>query len=90
MRDRSDEHLWNAALNARAQYVVSHNTRHFPPAVPINAASDEGDRQILRHLTRGIEFLTAIEFIEDVLEEDATALYGQPLPPGIIRSRRTR
>lgn len=90
LRDRHDEHLWNAALNAGAQYVVSHNTRHFPPAVAVEPASGTGDNQAIRHLTHGIEFLTAIEFIEDVLGEDAAALYEHPLPSGIIRSRRSR
>jgi hypothetical protein len=90
LRDRRDEHLWNAALNAGAQYVVSHNTRHFPPAMEVSMSSDEGARQAVRHLAHGIEFLTAIEFIEDVLGEDAAALYNQHLPSGIIRSQRSR
>lgn len=90
LRDRNDEHLWNAALNAGAQYVVSHNTRHFPPAIAIEPPPGAREGQIIRHLAHGIEFLTAIEFIEDVLGEDAAALYSQPLPQGIIRSRRSR
>jgi hypothetical protein len=90
LRDRHDEHLWNAALNAGAQFVVSHNTRHFPPAVTVETSPDEDDSPVIRHLAHGIEFLTAIEFIEDVLGEDAAALYGQPLPSGIVRSRRSR
>lgn len=90
LRDRHDEHLWNAALNAGAQYVVSHNTRHFPPAITITSSSGEGEGEVVRHIAHGIEFVTAIEFIEDVLGEDAVALYNQPLPPGIVRSRRSR
>jgi hypothetical protein len=89
LRDRNDEHLWIAALNAGAQYVVSHNTRHFPPAVAVEASTGTRVAQTIRHLAHGIEFLTAIEFIEDVLGEDAAALYDQPLPSGIVRSRRS-
>lgn len=90
LRDRRDEHLWNAALNAGAQFVVSHNTRHFPPAVTVESLAGEGAVPVVRHIAHGVEFVTAIEFIEDVLGEDAVALYNQPLPPGIVRSRRSR
>lgn len=90
IRDRRDEHLWNAALNAGAQYVVSHNTRDFPPAVAIAAAASDSAAPPIRHIVHGIEFLTAIEFIESVLGEDAATLYAQPLPPGIVRSHRSR
>lgn len=87
MRDPRDEHLWNAALNAEAAYVVSHNTRHFPPPT----LHLVGGERLLRHLAHGVEFVTAIEFIEDILGHDATALYGAPLPPGgLIRSGRSR
>lgn len=43
----------------------------------------------MRHLYHGVEFLTAIEFIADVLGEDAAVLYGQPLPAGVVRSQRS-
>ena len=37
----------------------------------------------------GIEYLTAIEFVQDVLGADAAAVYGAPSPPGaLLRSRR--
>jgi hypothetical protein len=85
--DPDDAHLWNAALNAGAAYVVSHNTRDFPPAERTGTATD----MVSRHLSHGIEFLTAIEFIEEVLGFDAATLYGRPIPAqGIVRNMRSR
>ena len=89
LRDPDDAHLWNAAVNAGARYVVSHNTRHFPPAVPVTVRAAGGPIQATRHLYHDVEFLTAIEFVEGVLGEDAAALYGRPLPAGVVRSRRS-
>jgi hypothetical protein len=89
LRDPRDEHLWNAAVNAGAGYVVSHNTRHFPPAVHVTVPAAGGPVQARRHLYHDVEFLTAIEFVEGVLDEDAAALYGRPLPAGVVRSRRS-
>ncbi|HEY8602305.1 MAG TPA: PIN domain-containing protein [Thermomicrobiales bacterium] len=84
--DPDDAHLWNAALNAGAAYIVSNNTRHFPPPIPQMA---DGER-VLRHHVHGIEFVTAIEFIEDILGLDAAALYGASIPcGGIVRSARS-
>lgn len=85
LRDPDDAHLWHAAVNAGAAYIVSHNTRDFPPSTPV-----VGDSGTLRHLAYGVEFLTAIEFVEDLLGLDAATLYGVPLPPGgIVRSDRS-
>ncbi|MBA2450225.1 MAG: PIN domain-containing protein, partial [Chloroflexi bacterium] len=70
LKDPDDAPIWESAIIAGAQYVVSHNTGDFPPLV-------EG-----RHLYRGVEYLTTIEFVEDVLGEDAAALHGEPLPFG--------
>jgi hypothetical protein len=89
LRDPRDEHLWNAALNAGAGYVVSHNTRHFPPAVHVTVPAAGGPVQATLHLYHGVEFLTAIEFVEGVLGENAAALYGRALPAGVVRSRRS-
>lgn len=79
LRDVEDVPIWTTAVAAGAQYVISHNTMDFPPLV-------EG-----RHVYRGIEYLTAIEFIEDVLGLAVEELYGRPLPAGAsVRSRRVR
>lgn len=85
--DSDDAHLWNAALNAGAAYIVSNNTHHFPPPIP---QREEG-KHVLRHHVHGVEFVTAIEFIEDILGLDAAALYGASIPRGgIVRSARSR
>jgi hypothetical protein len=68
LSDPDDVPIWQTAVVAGAQYVVSQNTRHFPPLV-------RG-----RHVHDGVEYLTAIEFIEDVLGEDVAQLRGTALP----------
>ncbi len=75
--DADDSPIWATAVVANARYVISHNIDDFPPI-------GQG-----RHVYRGVEYLTAIEFIEDVLHESAEVIYGAPLPPGArLRSRR--
>jgi hypothetical protein len=75
--DPDDVPIWETAVVAGAQFVVSLNTRHFPPLT-------QG-----RHAYGGVEYLTAIEFVEDVLGESAAAVNGGPLPAGAqVRSRR--
>jgi hypothetical protein len=79
MQDVNDIPVWDTATAAGAAYVVSHNTRDFPPLV-------DG-----RHTWRGIEYLTAIEFIEEVLNADVNALTPASLTPAmLVRSRRER
>jgi hypothetical protein len=91
LSDPADEHLWNAAINARATYIVSHNIRDFPPAIDLARPRSEAASAVGHHLAHGVAFLTAIEFIEDVLGEDAALLYGRELPAGgIVRSHRAR
>ena len=91
LRDPDDAHLWHAALHAGAQYVVSHNTRDFPPLLFVVAQVGGAERPVGRHVHAGIEFLTAIEFIEDVLGADAARLCGRVIPAGAaLRSQRTR
>ena len=77
LKDAEDEPIWATAVVAGAQYVMSHNVEDFPPPV-------QG-----RHVYGGVEYLTAIEFVEDVVGEDAAAVYGSPLRPGaLVRGRR--
>ena len=78
LTDPDDEPVWATAVLASAQYVVSDNTSDFPPNV--------GGR----HVYAGVEYLTAIEFIEDVLGEDAAVLHGGDLPRMLPRSGRSR
>jgi len=77
LRDEDDAPIWATAVAARAQYVISHNTQDFPPLL-------DG-----RHIYADIEYLTTIEFIEDVLGGSAAEILGAPLPHGVVRSRRT-
>lgn len=79
LADPNDIPVWDTAMAAGAHYVVSHNTSDFPPVT-------DG-----RHVWHGIEHLTAIEFIADVLEEDITSHFQRPIAPAaLIRSNRTR
>jgi hypothetical protein len=68
LTDADDMPIWQTATVAGARYVVSHNAADFPPLV-------QG-----RHTYRGVEYLTAIEFVEDVLGKSATEIYAGPLP----------
>lgn len=79
LHDPNDIPLWDTATSAGAQYVVSHNTSDFPPLI-------DG-----RHTWQGIEYVTAIEFIEDVLGEDISTLARGPIArDSLLRSRRIR
>jgi predicted nucleic acid-binding protein len=89
LSDPNDALVWATAVVAGAGYIVSHNTRHFPPLVEEPLIAQGRRYRLRRHLHEGIEFLTAIEFIEDVLGEDAATILNEPLPArGVIRSRR--
>ena len=68
LTDANDIPIWQTAILAGAQYVVSQNTRDFPPLT-------QG-----RHVYQGVEYLTAIEFIDDVLGVDSIREHGRPLP----------
>jgi hypothetical protein len=78
LTDIDDVPIWQTAVIAQVQYVVSQNVRHFPPIA-------QG-----RHVYQGIEYLTALEFIEQVLSTNATAVLGDPLPAGaFVWSKRS-
>lgn len=75
--DPHDEPVWATAKLARADYIVCDDLAVFPPVV-------DG-----RHLVQGVEYLTPIEFVEDVLGHDARAVHGRDLPEdGVRRSQR--
>lgn len=77
LSDADDVPIWQTAVLAGAQYVVSHNVGDFPPLV-------DG-----RHLHARVEYLTVVEFIEDILGEDIAAIYDAALPDGaLLRSGR--
>lgn len=77
LADADDEPIWQTAVLAGAQYVISQNTRHFPRLVAG------------RHVHGGVEYLTTIEFVEDLLGERSAAIYDRPLPgESALRSRR--
>lgn len=89
LTDPNDALIWATAVIRGAGYIVSHNTADFPPLVQELVVLEGRSFVMQRHVHQGIECLTAIEFVEDVLGEDAEAVYGQALPTaGLIRSRR--
>lgn len=89
LRDPHDAYVWATAVVGDAGYVISHNTRHFPPLVREEMQLGARPTAAQRHIHQGIEFLTAIEFIEEVLGEDAMKVLGAALPAdGIVRSQR--
>lgn len=89
LRDPNDRYIWATAVMGEAQYVISHNTTDFPPLVQTTETIDGEIVAANRHLFQGIEFLTAIEFVENVLGQDAVGILGAPLPEeGMYRSGR--
>lgn len=70
-RDSDDAPIWMAAVRAKAQFVISHNLRDFPPR---NAAG------LCAH--GGIEFITVANFVEGVLGLDPDLLVVGSVPPG--------
>lgn len=88
--DPNDALVWATAVIANAGYIVSHNTAHFPPLVREHTVIAGQEYRLLRRRYQDIEFLAAIEFIEDVLGEDAATVYEGALPAsGIVRSQRS-
>lgn len=86
--DPNDLPIWTTAVLANARYIVSDNTRDFPPLVEERAVTDGRACLLAQHRYAGIEWLTAIEFIQDVLGENPEDILGRALPPSrIVRSR---
>jgi hypothetical protein len=78
LADLGDAPIWATAVAAGARNVVSQNTADFPPLV-------DG-----RHVYQGIEYLTAIGFVEDMLRLDPGEVYGRPAPDSVgLRSGRS-
>lgn len=87
--DPNDVPVWTTALLANARYIVSDNTRDFPPLIEERAVIDGRECLLVRHKYGNIEWVTAIEFIQDVLGENPEDILRRPLPQsGIVRSRR--
>ena len=86
LADPDDEPIWATAVTGEAQFVVSDNTTDFPPLIEVGKPSDTRSA----HVYNEIEYLTAIEFIEGVLEIDAREVYGHDLPRSPRRSGRSR
>lgn len=55
MIDEDDLPIWSTAIHVKAQYIVSENTRDFPPA-------DSNDR----HIWEGIEYIVVSEFLNRI------------------------
>lgn len=88
--DPNDLPVWTTAVLANARYIVSDNTRDFPPLVEERTVTTDGRACLLvQHRYAGVEWLTAIEFIQDVLGENPEDILGRSLPPsGVVRSQR--
>lgn len=88
--DPDDAAIWATAVLGHARYIVSHNTNDFPPLVEETTVLNGRTYRAERHLYEGVEILTAVEFIEDVLGENPVTVLRRPLPErGVIRSRRS-
>lgn len=70
-RDANDAPIWSAAVRSGAGYVISHNLRDFPPR--------NGDG-LCAH--QGIEFITAEDFVVEVLGLELDLVAARPIPPG--------
>jgi hypothetical protein len=60
LSDSDDHPIWATAVLGQAQYVVSENTRHFPPL------GQDG-----RHMHQGIEYLTTLAFLDRLVPGNA-------------------
>jgi len=67
--DAADLPIWSAAVRSDARFVVSHNLRDFPPRDADGLCAHGG-----------IEFITAANFVADVLGLDLAAVAPLPIP----------
>jgi hypothetical protein len=78
INDANDLPIWTAAIRSGAGFIISHNTRDFPPR---NA---EGLCEYA-----GIEFVTVESFVGDVLGIELELIGAGPIPvTGRIAHRR--
>lgn len=76
--DAADLPIWSAAVRSGARFVVSHNLRDFPPRDADGLCAYSG-----------IEFITAANFVGEILGLDLDAVAPIPLPAtGRIPHRR--
>lgn len=71
LADPQDEPIWTTAVTAHASYVVSANTRDFPPNV---AAAGQPPR----HSYFGIDYLTPEDFLSMIWGDDADDAAPEP------------
>lgn len=67
--DAADLPIWSAALQAGAEFVVSHNLRDFPPRDADGLCAYEG-----------VEFMTTANFVGEVLGLDLDEVAPMPIP----------
>jgi hypothetical protein len=77
LRDHYDQPVWAAALRARAGFVISHNLNDFPPR--------DGDG-LCRYA--GIEYVTAENFLREILSLEPDRLLPAGLPDGRVQHQR--
>lgn len=68
--DAEDLPIWSAAVRSGAQFVVSHNLRDFPSRNADGLCAYDG-----------IEFITAANFVADILGQDLDTVAPMPIPP---------
>jgi hypothetical protein len=79
LADPDDAPIWLTSIMGRARHVLSQDPRYFPPLA-------NG-----RHEYGGGEYLTAVEFIEELLGDEAVARFTRSVSTSaLVRSRRSR
>lgn len=78
-RAANDAPIWSAAVRSGAQFVISHNLRDFPPRNADGVCAYDG-----------IEFITAENFVVEVLGLELDTVAPRPSPPGGRLGHRRR